>query len=90
MKPAVFIAENVKGFPACGFGEQVLDDFFLPGHSTVSQTWMASDYGVRQNRKKLFTADVRGDVPFFCTVPSESVDDRRCRPASIPLRHPSR
>ncbi len=63
-KPSVFVAENVKGLLACDFGQQVLDDFALPGYTVTSQVCLASGWGVPQNRERLLIVGVRGDTAF--------------------------
>ncbi len=63
-KPAVFVAENVKGLLACDFGQKVLDDFALPEYCVTSRVCIASQWGVPQNRERLLIIGVRGDKRF--------------------------
>ena len=63
-KPAVFVAENVKGLLACDFGRKVLDDFALPEYTVTSQVCLASGLGVPQNRERLLIVGIRGKKEF--------------------------
>ena len=64
LRPAVFIAENVRGLLACGFGRQVLSDFEIDGYTVAARVCLAADYGVPQNRERLIIVGVRGAAPF--------------------------
>ena len=63
-KPAVFVAENVKGLLACDFGQRVLNDFDLPGYTVTSQVCLVSEWGVPQNRERLLIVGIRGKKEF--------------------------
>ena len=63
-RPAVFVAENVKGLMACDFGQKVLGDFALPGYTVTYQVCLASEWGVPQNRERLFIVGIRGKKEF--------------------------
>ena len=72
-RPAVFVAENVRGLLSCEFGDQVLSDFHLPGYAVSAAVLMASSFGVPQNRERLFIVGAKGDVPFKFPDPSVNV-----------------
>ena len=81
-RPAVFVAENVKGLLACDFGKKVLDDFALPEYTVTSQVCLASDWGVPQNRERLLIVGIRGkkgfefpDDPAGAPTAAEAVGD---------------
>ncbi|MCY4151538.1 MAG: DNA (cytosine-5-)-methyltransferase [Aestuariivita sp.] len=69
-RPEVFVAENVRGFLSCGFGQRVLSDFDLDGYALATTILLASDYGVPQNRERLFIVGVKGREPFRFPRPS--------------------
>lgn len=65
LQPRVFVAENVKGLLSSDLGEQVLADFgALEGYQVNSRVYLASDYGVPQNRERLIIVGVKGARPF--------------------------
>ena len=66
-KPAVFVAENVKGLLMThgrGFFERMLADFALPGYTVDHKLYLASEHGVPQRRERVFIVGVR-DGPAF-------------------------
>jgi DNA (cytosine-5)-methyltransferase 1 len=71
-KPAFFIAENVKGMMTLGKGEvlrQIHQDFELAGYRVKHKLVNAKDYGVPQNRERVFLVGVREDIPFEYQFP---------------------
>lgn len=71
-RPAVFVAENVKGMKTLGRGEvfrQIKQDFESVGYKVVDQLVNARDYGVPQLRERVFLIGVREDVPFEYKFP---------------------
>lgn len=67
-KPAVFVFENVKGLMSSKYvdGRRLVDvivaDVEEAGYYTVHKVLNASDYGVPQNRQRLFIVGVRKDL----------------------------
>lgn len=71
-KPAVFIAENVKGMLTLGKGEvirQITDDFSAAGYQVQYQLLNARDYGVPQLRERVFIVGVRNDISYDYQYP---------------------
>ena len=66
--PSVFVAENVKGLlqkPQRDSLEQVLSDFGGLGYSVSYRLYNAADYGVPQNRERVFIIGVKPDFYHF-------------------------
>ncbi|UYB98460.1 hypothetical protein [Thermus phage P23-45] len=67
-KPAVFVAENVKGLLSANKGlaiKVMMDDFANagPGYRLYAKVLNAADYGVPQKRERVFIVGVRSDLP---------------------------
>ncbi|WP_096187285.1 DNA cytosine methyltransferase [Evansella halocellulosilytica] len=72
-KPFLFIAENVKGLLTLGKGEvakQIIQDFESAGYKVQFKLVNASDYGVPQNRERVFIVGVRKDINYNYTFPA--------------------
>lgn len=64
-KPAFFIAENVKGLMTMAKGQvlqQMKQDFAAAGYQVSAHLVNARDYGVPQNRERVFIIGVRNDI----------------------------
>ena len=64
-KPRVAIAENVKNLTSKKFSEQfkiVLDSLEQAGYNNYWQVLNAKDYGVPQNRERVFIVSIRKDT----------------------------
>lgn len=64
-KPAVAIAENVKNLTSKKFAEQfeiVLNSLDLAGYNNYWQVLNAKDYGIPQNRERVFIVSIRKDL----------------------------
>lgn len=64
-KPKVAIAENVKNLTSKKFKEQfdiVLDSLEQAGYNNYWQVLNAKDYGVPQNRERVFIVSIRKDI----------------------------
>lgn len=64
-KPAVAIAENVKNLTSKKFAEQfeiVLNSLDNAGYNNYWQVLNAKDYGVPQNRERVFIVSIRKDL----------------------------
>lgn len=64
-KPKVFVAENVKGLMTMAKGkvlEQMTEDFSAAGYQISVKLVNARDYGVPQNRERVFIVGVRNDL----------------------------
>ena len=77
VKPKVFMAENVRGILSLDKGaavEKILRDFKAAGYSTTYHVANAANYGVPQNRWRVFFVGVRDDLDgvFVPPVPTHS------------------
>lgn len=64
-KPRVAIAENVKNLTSKKFAEQfkiVLDSLEGAGYNNYWQVLNAKDYGIPQNRERVFIVSIRKDI----------------------------
>lgn len=64
-QPKVAIAENVKNLTSKKFSEQfkiVLDSLGAAGYNNYWQVLNAKDYGIPQNRERVFIVSIRKDV----------------------------
>ena len=64
-KPRVAIAENVKNLTSKKFSEQfkiVLDSLEEAGYNNYWQVLNAKDYGIPQNRERVFIVSIRKDI----------------------------
>ena len=64
-KPRVAIAENVKNLTSKKFAEQfkmVLDSLEMAGYNNYWQVLNAKDYGIPQNRERVFIVSIRKDI----------------------------
>ncbi|MEZ9302210.1 DNA cytosine methyltransferase [Vibrio breoganii] len=64
-KPKYFIAENVRGILSLDKGEvfkKIVEDFEACGYNVQYQLLNASDYGIPQNRYRVFIFGVRKDI----------------------------
>ncbi len=68
-KPMVAIAENVKNLTSKKFAEQfsiVLESLESAGYNNYWQVLNAKDYGVPQNRERVFIVSIRKDIDTGC------------------------
>ena len=64
-KPRIAIAENVKNLTSKKFAEQfkiVLDSLEQAGYNNYWQVLNAKDYGIPQNRERVFIVSIRKDI----------------------------
>lgn len=64
-KPLCFIGENVKGILTMGGGEvlkQIIEDFEEAGYTVFYQLLNAKDFGVPQDRQRVFITGFRNDL----------------------------
>lgn len=85
-QPAFFIAENVKGLLTMAKGrvlKQMKEDFEAAGYQVTANLVNARDYGVPQNRERVFLVGIRNDIVekygFSYTLPE---------PTNGPSKHP--
>ena len=74
-KPQVFVAENVKGLQQAhgrDFYERMLADFRATGYRVIPQLYMASAYGVPQQRERIFIVGYKGRRKFVHPAPLSS------------------
>lgn len=74
-KPAVFVAENVKGMMTLGKGEvfrQIVQDFSAAGYRVYHKLLNASHFGVPQIRERVFLVGVRTDLDYEYRFPTET------------------
>ena len=72
-KPFAFIAENVKGMLTLGKGEvinQIIQDFSSAGYNVQFKLVNARDYGVPQQRERVFIIGIRNDIDFEYDFPN--------------------
>src|SRR5439155_1656116 len=72
VQPKAFVVENVNGM-AYGANRKLLENqlyrFRLAGYRVVWQVLNAKDYGVAQNRRRIFLVGIRSDIPSCYTFP---------------------
>ncbi|MED4342845.1 DNA (cytosine-5-)-methyltransferase [Bacillus licheniformis] len=71
-KPKFFIAENVKGLLTMAGGqiiEAMIQDFKNEGYNVTHHLVNAKDYGVPQDRERVFIIGVREDIDFKYELP---------------------
>ena len=75
VRPKAFVVENVNGM-AYGANRKLLENqlcrFRLAGYRVVWQVLNAKDYGVAQNRRRVFLVGVRSDIPATYVFPPPS------------------
>ena len=75
-EPQAFVAENVKGLLMShgrDFFAQMLADFDLPGYTLSHRLYLATEYGVPQQRERIFIVGVKGEKPFLHPAPLDTV-----------------
>lgn len=71
-KPTIFVMENVPNMASMGSGailRAAVGEFEDLGYSVAAKVLVASDYGVPQNRRRLFVVGVRGRSEFTFPEP---------------------
>lgn len=79
-KPKFFLAENVKGMMAKRHNEAVeniIEQFQDAGYDVFIKLMNAADYGVAQDRKRVFYIGFRKDLNIDFTFP-DSVKEKKC------------
>jgi len=64
-KPQFFVAENVKGILSLEKGkvfDQIIDNFSKEGYQVMHSLLNAADYGVPQQRQRVFLLGIRNDL----------------------------
>ena len=72
-QPLIAIAENVKNLTGDGFKKEfdiVLSSLFSVGYNSYFCVLNSKDFGVPQNRERVFIISVRQDIPFSFHAPS--------------------
>ena len=72
-QPKIAIAENVKNLTGDGFKKEfevVLSSLFDIGYNSFFCVLNSKDFGVPQNRERVFIVSVRRDIPYTFTPPS--------------------
>lgn len=88
-KPAVFVAENVKGMLTLGKGEvirQIAEDFAAAGYRVQYKLLNARDYGVPQLRERVFLVGVREDLDFEYNYPEPTHGEAKGLQPYVTLR----
>lgn len=73
-KPEAFVMENVPNLASMQKGlilNSILKEFDDLGYKTFHKILLASDYGVPQNRRRLFIVGFKHDVKFFFPMPND-------------------
>ena len=76
IRPKAFIIENVPGLAALFAGEvkkKIIDEFSKAGYTVNAQILNASDYGVPQNRKRIFFVGLKSKELFQFPLPTHSL-----------------
>lgn len=71
-QPYAFVAENVKGILTLGNGlviEAIISDFEEKGYKVVPYSVNAADYGVPQDRERVFLIGIRDDLDYTFDFP---------------------
>lgn len=75
IRPEAFIVENVPGLAGLFGGEiknKIIDEFSKAGYAVNAQILNASDYGVPQNRKRIFFVGLKNKKIFQFPLPTHS------------------
>lgn len=83
-KPAVFIAENVKGILSANKKKAfplILINFKEAGYKITWDILNAAEYGIPQKRERVFIVGVRNDINYKFVFPSPTTKDNR-----VPLK----
>ena len=78
-KPEMFVMENVPNMASMGSGailRAAVGEFEELGYSVAAKVLVASDYGVPQNRRRLFVVGLRGRGHFDFPEPRLPVEQR--------------
>lgn len=73
-RPKMFVAENVKGILTLGGGniiKAIVNDFASKGYSVQYQLLNAADYGVPQDRYRVFIVGIRKDLDLVFEYPNK-------------------
>ncbi|MFZ2577377.1 MAG: DNA cytosine methyltransferase [Lactococcus hircilactis] len=74
-RPNIFLMENVPNLLAMANGrvkDTIIEEFSALGYNVQYQTLLASDYGVPQNRKRVFFVGTKKDIKKF-TYPIKTI-----------------
>lgn len=75
-RPKAFIMENVPNILSMAGGEvkkEIIDDFESLGYRVYYKVLLASDFGVPQNRRRVFFVGINGNSPFEFPEPSHGI-----------------
>ncbi len=89
--PYAFIAENVKGILTLGKGailEAIVQDFEDRGYDVYHKLLNAADYGVPQNRERVFLVGLRQDITSCYHFPKPFPRRRNLREALTGIGRP--
>ena len=90
-QPLAFVAENVKGIRTLGDGlilEAIIADFKERGYIVEAHSANASDYGVPQDRERVFLIGFRQDLDIHYRFPEPVTNKVTIRDAIGNLPHP--
>lgn len=106
IRPKVFLMENVKGLLLANNGEMrqlIINEFKEIGYSrTISDVLCAADYGVPQNRQRVFFLGIRDDWNVECDISFPEKNENKitvgdaimdllgkenCVPNHVPMKH---
>ncbi|WDF05534.1 DNA cytosine methyltransferase [Shouchella hunanensis] len=83
IRPKAFIIENVPGLVSLFKGkikDSILEEFRELGYNVSHQILLASDYGIPQNRKRVFFVGIREDLArgkFIFPAPNTLLQDQK-------------
>lgn len=88
-KPAIFVAENVKGMMTLGKGEvfrQIVEDFAAAGYKIYHKLLDSSEYGVPQIRERVILVGVRNDLDYEYKFPNPTHGNLDTQSPKLTLR----
>lgn len=83
IQPKAFIVENVSGMVRKNFAHLLQDQFKVfaeAGYTVKYQVLNAADYGVAQQRKRIFIVGIRNDLGVEYNFPAPTHGDGRAKP----------
>lgn len=92
-QPVIFIAENVKGILTLGGGmvlEAIINEFSIKGYTVCYKLLNAANYGVPQNRERVFLIGLRNDCDLKFEFPERLVNTMTLREALYDLPMPKK
>ena len=80
LRPKYFVMENVPNMASMGGGtilKAAIEEFQALGYTVTSKILLASDFGVPQNRRRLFVVGVAAQTPFDFPAPTTASSESK-------------